>query len=168
MMTVNELVARARGQVGKKTVYGLGRGTTLGDSPRDETGACDCSAFVCWCLDIRKRQTQFAWLVKVNGGWFNTDGIWWDATKESTGFFERIEKVRTGAIIVFPGKATSGTPGPKIGHIGIVTAVNDNGTFRVVHCSSGNFKTTGDAIRETPATVFTPSSTVLAWASPVT
>src|SRR3954468_633480 len=118
MMTVNELVARARGQVGKKTVYGLGRGTTIGGSPRDETGACDCSAFVCWCLDIRKHQTQFAWLVRLNGGWFNTDGMWWDANKESTGLFERIEGPELGAIVVFPGKATSNSPGPKIGHVG--------------------------------------------------
>jgi hypothetical protein len=61
-MTVEELLKRARGQVGQKTIYGLGRGSTLGASPKDEKGMCDCSAFVCWCRDIRKRQTQFAFL----------------------------------------------------------------------------------------------------------
>src|SRR5262245_26298751 len=162
-MTVKEFLARVSSQVGQNTIYGLGRGTTLGPSPRDETGACDCSAFVCWCLDIRKHQTQFAWLVRLNGGWFNTDGIWWDATKEATGFFEQIDAPKPGAIVVFPGKATSDVAGPKIGHIGVITSVAANGTFRVVHCSAGNFRQTGDAIRETAPTMFTPASTVFAW-----
>ena len=166
-MDVNEFLTRARGQIGKQTVYGLGRGTTVGPSPRDETGACDCSAFVCWCLDIRKHQTQFAWLVKLNGGWFNTDGMWWDATKETTGFFETVDKPKPGAIVVFPGKATSNLPGPKIGHVGIISSVGADGSYRVVHCSSGNFKQTGDAIRETAPTMFTPASTIVAWPAAV-
>lgn len=106
-------------------------------------------------------------LVKLNGDWFNTDGIWWDATKESTGFFEQIDKPEPGAVVVFPGNATSKTPGPKIGHIGIVTAKLANGSYRVVHCSNGNFRSTRDAIQETPATVFKPSSTIFAWPAPV-
>lgn len=166
-MTVADLLARARGQLGKKTIYRLGGGSTLGASPRDETGSCDCSAFVCWCLDIRKRQPGFAWLVKVNGGWLNTDGVWWDASKEPTGFFAQIDAPRPGGIVVFPGKATSKVAGPKVGHIGIITTVAASGSYKVVHCSSGNFKTTGDAIQETASTVFTPTSTIFAWAAPV-
>lgn len=166
-MDVNELLMRARSQVGKKTVYGLGRGTTVGTSPRDETGACDCSAFVCWCLDIRKQQTQFAWLVKLNGGWFNTDGIWWDATNESTGFFEKTDKAEPGALVVFPGKATSKLPGPKIGHVGVISSVGADGSYRIIPCSSSNFKQTGDAIRETLPTMFTPASTIVAWPAAV-
>lgn len=166
-MTTNELVARARGQVGKGTAYGLGRGTTVGASPRDELGACDCSAFVCWCLDIRKHQPQFAWLVHVNGGWLNTDGIWWDATRESTGFFAQVDRPIPGAVVVFPGRATSRVPGPKVGHVGLVSRVSDNGAYRIVHCSSGNFRSTGDAIQETAPSMFTPASTIFAWPAPI-
>ena len=166
-MTVNQFLTRARGQIGRGTAYGLGRGTTLGPAPRDETGACDCSAFLCWCLDIRKRQTQFAWLVTLNGGWLNTDGIWWDATRESTGFFEKIDKPEPGAVVVFPGRATSKVPGPKIGHIGIVTSVAADGNYRVVHCSAGNFKKTGDAIGETAPTMFAQTSMIVAWPAAV-
>lgn len=166
-MTVKEFLARVRSQVGQNTIYGLGRGTTVGPSPRDETGACDCSAFVCWCLDIRKRQTQFAWLTRLNHGWFNTDGIWWDATRETTGFFEKIDAPEPGAIVVFPSNAISEQPGPKIGHVAVITSVAADGSFRVVHCSSGNFKKTGDAIRETEPTMFTPASTIFAWPAPV-
>ena len=166
-MTVNEFLARARGQVGQGTVYGMGRGATLGPSPRDEIGACDCSAFVCWCLDIRKQQTQFAWLVALNGGWYNTDGMWWDATRESTGFFEKIDKPEPGALVVFPGRATSKLAGPKIGHVGVITSVAANGSYKIVHCSSGNFRTTGDAIRETAPTMFTTASTIVAWPAAV-
>jgi hypothetical protein len=167
-MTTADLIARARRQVGKRTVYGLGRGVTVGESPRDETGACDCSAFVCWCLGIRKRQTNFAWLTNLNGGWYNTDGIWWDAAKESTGFFEQIASPRPGALVVFPGNATSKATGPKIGHIGVVISVSSTGACRVIHCSSGNFKRNGDAIQETAADVFKPPSTIFAWGAMVT
>ncbi|HUQ89168.1 MAG TPA: CHAP domain-containing protein [Vicinamibacterales bacterium] len=167
-MKAAELVARARFQVNRATVYGLGRGVTIGESPRDETGACDCSAFACWCLGIRKRQTDFAWLTRLNGGWYNTDGIWWDAAKESTGFFQRIDSPRAGALVVFPGNATSKATGPKIGHVGIVVSVSASGAYRVVHCSNGNFKRAGDAIRETTADVFKPASTIFAWGAMVT
>jgi hypothetical protein len=166
-MTASDFIARARSQIGQSTAYGLGRGTTTGASPRDEIGACDCSAFVCWCLDIRKHQPSFAWLVKLNGGWYNTDGMWWDAGKERTGFFERIAGPRQGAIVVFPSRGLSKTTGPKIGHVGLVTRVGADGSYRVVHCSAGNFRSTGDAIQETASTMFTPPSTLFAWASPI-
>ena len=166
-MTVKELLTRTRGQIGKNTIYGLGQGVSQGASPRGETGACDCSAFVCWALDLRKYQPKFGWLVKVNGGWYNTDGIWWDATKENTGFFSRITSPRPGAIVVFPSAATAMMPGPKIGHVGVVTAVGADGRYSVVHCSAGNFRAHGDAIQETASTVFERPATIFAWAAPV-
>lgn len=69
--------------------------------------------------------------------------------------------------VVFPSNKTSNVTGPKIGHVGVITSVASDGSYKVVHCSNGNFKTTGDAIRETVSKVFTPPSTVFAWAAPV-
>ena len=159
VMTFDELIARARQQAGTGTKYRLGGGKTTGVDPRDENASCDCSAYVCWCLDIRKHQPSLAW--------YNTDGIWWDATNEQTGHFAAIEKPAPGAITVFPSRGLSKVPGPKIGHVGIVTKVASNGTITTLHCSSGNFNRTGDAIRETAADVFKQSATVFAWAANV-
>lgn len=166
-MTVAELLKRARAQAKLPTIYGLGRGRTLGPDPRDETGACDCSAYVCWCLDIRKSQPALAWLRNVNGGWYNTDGIWWDATKEATGFFEAIPAPRPGCVVVYPSSAHRDKKTPPIGQIGIVTEVTGN-SYRVIHCSNGNYKNFGDAIRETgPAVFLAQPAATFAWAAPV-
>jgi hypothetical protein len=82
-----------------------------------------------------------------------------DARKD-TGFFQRLAAPKPGCIIVFPGP-----PLRKIGHVGIVTEVDDLGTTatKVLHCSSGNYRKFGDAIRETPPTVFQKPDTIFAW-----
>jgi cell wall-associated NlpC family hydrolase len=156
-MTPQELVARARAQIGLPTRYVLGGGRTQGEDPRDEAGGCDCSAFVCWCLGLAKYQPQFAWLHQVSGGWLNTAGLWWDAVREKTGYFEQIDAPEVGSIVVYPPAYVVGKKLPKIGHVGIVAEVGDAGLgtgLRVVHCSKGNFTRTGDAIQETGAEVF--------------
>jgi hypothetical protein len=152
-MRVDELLGRALGQVGQGTRYLLGGGRTQGPDPRSENGGCDCSAFTCWALDLRKYQPQLAWLQPVSGGWFNTNGIWWDAVREKTGFFEQIPAPLPGCVVVYPSALLTGGAGPKIGHVGVVSQVTSTG-WRTVHCSSGNFKSTGDAIRETGPNVF--------------
>jgi cell wall-associated NlpC family hydrolase len=164
-VNVAELLKRASSQIGQSTVYRLGGGKTTGESPRDEASSCDCSAFVCWALALRKHQPEFAWLKKVNGGWYNTDGIWWDALKEPTGYFHEIKAPEPGALIVYPSRATSKVAGPKIGHVGVIADVKSGAVSSVIHCSSGNWKKTGDAIRRTaPAGVFDRSSAVrIAW-----
>jgi len=165
-MTVAELIQRASSQVGKNTVYALGTGSSQGLNPRDERGRCDCSAFVCWCLNLPKHQPQIVWLRNVNGGWYNTDGMWWDTVKETTGFFSPVAAAKVGAIVVYPSK-TIAPGGPSIGHVGLITKVNPDGTYRVIHCSSGNFRNSGDAIRETEATVFNRPSARFAWSAMV-
>lgn len=167
MMTATELIARARAQIGQHTVYRLGggKGTPTGEDPRDEAGSCDCSAFACWVLGLQKHQEQFAWLRRLNGGWFNTDGIWWDANRESTGYFNALSAPQLGAVIVYPSRRVSATTGPAIGHVGIVSDVRGTNVRRVIHCSSGNYRRDGDAIAETsPDGIFERSAaTICAW-----
>lgn len=165
-MTPNEIVGRARSAVGRKTKYVLGGGkmTPVGEHPMDERGGCDCSAFVCWVLGINKHQEGLAWLRRVNGGWYNTNGIWWDAVKERTGIFDCVPASGPipGDVIVYPGRIF-GETGPAIGHVGIVSATQRPMTpprdwvqvvKTVIHCSGGNFRKFGDAVAETGPEVF--------------
>ena len=192
-MEVKDEVERARGQLDLGTKYRLGGGKTKprGTTCQDEDNGCDCSAFVCWVLRLPKWQDDEIWyLNELNDGWLNTDGMWLDA-KRSFGFFEELDFPLPGALVVYPahrGKmGLPSTPGPKIGHVGIVTEVSRRQNTRagrrgslddvefvptdvkqVVHCSAGNFRGWGDAIKETDAAVFDRKrSTIYAWPSSV-
>ena len=192
-MELKEAVDRARSQIGIGTKYRLGGGKTRpnGSNCQDEDKGCDCSAFVCWVLRLPKWQRNEIWyLSELNDGWLNTDGMWLDA-KRSFGFFHQIAYPLPGSIIVFPShKGVMGLPeqpGPKVGHVGIVTNVTRHQNARagrhgtleslayfptiptqVVHCSSGNFRGWGDAIVETDATVWNRRrSTIYAWPSSI-
>lgn len=158
MTTVQALLARAASAAGKKTIYKLGSGGMDANAPRPSNirNECDCSGYVCWCLGI-SRKTDHPLYMSFNGGWINTDAMVHDA-KTSTGFFDRIDKPKPGCLIVYPKSAR-----PKIGHVGIVTRLNTDGTVaRVLHCSSGASRQ-GDAVAETAPTVFNTPLTIFAW-----
>ncbi len=147
-MTVDELIARARSQIGLKIRYALGGGSVSSDSCRDEHGGCDCSGFVLWCLGWPRRDATAAWLKHATNGWLNTDAIWYDAAEGPGQYVTPCDRA-PGALIVYPAAWMSKQPGPKVGHIGILTAPD-----RVIHCSSGNQRRGGDAIAETETAVF--------------
>lgn len=184
-MTVDELIKRATGEVGRNTIYALGKGRDWRSTPnvaKDREGKCDCSSFVCWCLGLSKFQ-PFEWLESnlhpggEYGGWYNTDGIWWDIVKEPTGFFREMSTPRPGTIICYPASwVTRGHAWwitndqrrgrlPKIGHVGIVVEADKNtgAITKVVHCSNGNYRRTGDAIQVTGPAVFNVPGVVYGW-----
>lgn len=164
-MTVLELLARARSQVGCRTVYRLGGGLIVpkGESVQDAHRSADCSAYVCWVLGLEKYQPGWAFLRRLNGGWYNTTGIWADA-RYGAGWFSADVEPQPGAVIVYPAASAVGKPGPRIGHVGIVTDVRAGKVTKVLHCSSGAYRSTGDAIRETGPEVFDRVPyTMLAW-----
>jgi cell wall-associated NlpC family hydrolase len=157
-MDVEDALARAKSMIGKATKYKLGAGGLVpaAASPVNLDGACDCSGFVCWCLRM-SRQTSHPAYVHFNGGWINTDAIVFDAGS-AVGFFSRLDAPRVGALFVYP---SGGTP-KHVGHVGIISVAG--ATTKVIHCSSGNYKKTGDAIQETVPTVFTANpNTIIAW-----
>lgn len=160
-MTVAELLTRARSQIGRQTRYALGGGTVSGSTCQDLTKACDCSGFILWCLQWRRRYAEEAWLKHATGGWLNTDGIWYDATHGPHQFVRPLDSPQAGGLIVYPAAWMSKQPGPKVGHIGILTSPET-----VIHCSAGNMRRCGDAIQETALTVFQRPATLYAW--PVT
>lgn len=155
-----DLLARARSALGRKIAYELGKGglKPAAASPADGAGECDCSGYVAWCLGM-SRMTEHPLYQAFNGGWINTDAIVHDA-RRPTGFFEQLNRPRVGCLIVYP----SGN-GHKVGHVGIVTAVDAGGSVaKVIHCSSGNFRRTGDAVGETGPEVFQSNpGTIFAW-----
>lgn len=158
--TVDEVLSRARSQVGLAIRYRLGGGAARAGrhTSADAKGTCDCSAFACWALGIDK-QGSYPFLVSpgqpVEPGnqWYGTDNIWNDSVHIAVGLFSRIDAPAPGCLILYPRQRLSGkksTPG----HVGVVTSVGANGALSVLHCSSGNFKRSGDAIQETDDTVF--------------
>lgn len=156
--SVAQFLARARSAKGKKTVYKLGAGGMKpgNATPTDAGNTCDCSGFVCWALGV-SRKTTHPLYVKFNGGWMNTDGMVNDANN-STGFFDALPDAKVGCIIVYPGGKN------KIGHVGIVTEVTAGVATKVLHCSSGNYRSTEDAIQETNPDVFLHNpKTMYAW-----
>lgn len=158
-MTTNQLLSRARSAAGKGVKYKLGAGGMFPAQPLpgNINNECDCSGFVCWALGI-SRKTDHPLYVKFNGGWINTDAMVHDAKKE-TGFLSQLPLPKPGCLIVFGKPPGAG----KVGHVGIVTKVDSAGkVLTVIHCSSGNWKK-GDAIQETPPTVFNQPGTIFAW-----
>ena len=101
MITVDNLLARARSAIGRGVKYRLGAGgmNPRGESPGNVANECDCSGFVCWALGM-SRQTDHPLYVRFNGGWINTDAMVHDA-QSSTGFFTRIPEPRVGSIVVY-------------------------------------------------------------------
>lgn len=158
--TVEELFERAASQEGFGIAYRLGGGVARAsrDTCADAAHACDCSAFVCWALGIDK-QGSYPYLVppgqpvEPGNQWYGTDSIWNDAVHLKVGLFQQIDQPVPGCVVVFPARRRpdgKSTPG----HIGLVMRAGPAGVEGVLHCSAGNFKASGDAIRETDDTVF--------------
>jgi hypothetical protein len=160
LMTAAELIARAQRIATRRVIYKLGAGglRPTADGPTDAWQQCDCSGYVCWALGI-SRQTMHPFYLKLNGGWINTDAMVADA-KAQTGFFQEIAAPIPGALIVFPSRK----PARSVGHVGIVTGVDrDGGVSSVLHCSSGNYRSTGSAVRETSSAAFQIADVIFAW-----
>jgi len=157
-----EIVERARSAIGHGTLYRLGAGAPASaPHPWDETGSCDCSGFVCWVLGLTRFQPILSFLKPVNGGWLSTDGMVCDSLNP-TGYFEQVTGAPLhGDLVVYPSQWYAKqiyradrpfSNAPRIGHVGIMS------TGMVIHCSSGNFRTSSDAIQETDLHVFTSVS----------
>jgi hypothetical protein len=94
--------------------------------------ACDCSGFVCWALGIARDSAPWG-----EGGWLGTDAIYADALGPQR-LFKLADNASPGVLVVYP-KPNPRDPKSPPGHIGIVTAVGENGSAaRVLHCAPDN------------------------------
>lgn len=161
LVTSAEAVSRARGAIGAGTLYVLGAGG------RDPAAArpgetCDCSGFVAWVYGIDRflpssRNQRSAIPRYLDGAWFETSALAADA-RSPFGFVAEVAwaEAQPGDMLVW------GDKGAGQGHVGLVTEVGESGPTRVVHCSKGNFRSFGDAIRETGVAVFTKNDAIAA------
>lgn len=175
MITRTDLLARARLALDRPARYRLGGGVDEPsfDSPLDGQDSCDCSTFICWALGLKKFERGRTWLQAVNGGYFNTDGVWWDAVKTEMGLFNMIgwgqhwfgatgSLARPGDLIVYPAlwvARGANNPAlnlhltsykdtlPGIGHIALIVdpMQDERGKPLVIDCSAA---VPGNAIRE--------------------
>lgn len=133
---------RARSALGRKTVYKLGQGGMNARIPL--TQKCDCSGFVAWSIGIPRQ------VPPGSGGWLDTDNYWNGGRSVRLGIFDAVERkaARPGDLYVYPDH------GGRQGHIGIITDTAGGAPSRLIHCSSGNWRSHGDAIQITGCTLF--------------
>lgn len=156
-LTRQEVVARARGAIGKATVYALGEG---GRDPRAASpGArCDCSGFAAWVLGRDRYLPNAAIeLLPEFEKWIETSMLYADA-RSPWGIVAEVPwiEAKPGDLLVWPDAKG------RQGHVGVVATADYAGPATVVHCSSGNYRKTGDAIQETDASVFKAKSAIVA------
>ena len=146
-MTRAEVVGRARSQMDLKIKYKLGAG---GFDPSKQTcapaGSCDCSGFVAWCLGVPRKNSN-PYYIQQNGGWFETTAVYRDAFTEF-GFVSPTLNPKPGDLLVYPDRKG------KQGHIGIVSNVDVPDNFKIIHCSSSNYRALGTAVYETAVSWF--------------
>ena len=137
-----QTVSRAQSALGKKTIYKLGKGGF--DPSRAMTTQCDCSGFIAWAIGIPRE------LPPGSGKWLSTDQYWAGGKGVKTGLFQQVllKDALPGDLLVYP------DANGKQGHIGLVTKVDNGMPVEVIHCSSGNYRNWGDAIRATGTTLF--------------
>lgn len=147
-MTRAESLAKALSAVGQGTVYDISQGIV--------GKACSCSRFIAWALDTPV-VVNLPLYRRWNGGWFETTAIYRDA-KSELGLFTEVPsgECQPGDLLVWPDSVG------KQGHVGMVTAVADGHPTKVVHCSRGNWRRTGDAVRETDTTAFAAHQAIVA------
>lgn len=177
MRTDKEVVARALSVAGKGCAYAIGAGGKdpsalfpwdgrfqIPDTPDPVTGAkrtkvvlkaCDCSGFIAWALGVNRHidPNLVPLWEKDNGNWFETTALVRDAERP-LGAVNKVPwaKARPGMLFVYGDRIENGVRHQ--GHVGLITQIKDGAPSAVVHCSIGNFRHRGDAIRETSAEVF--------------
>lgn len=142
-VTLDSIVRRARSVCGEgKYVLGKGGRVPSADNPFDR-GECDCSGFVSWCIGLDRYQRN-----AIAGDWIETTAIVKDASYERK-LFAAMNERKPGYLIVY------GDKNGRQGHVGIISEVDSHGRVtKVIHCSSGNYRTKGVAVAETDPNVF--------------
>lgn len=154
-VTPEDTIARVRNASGKGVAYKDGKGGLHPEYPLpcDEHNLCDCSGAALWALGVsRWIRAGHPWaehFPPINGEfqWLDTTRIVQDA-KATQKAFRIVAEPEPGDLIVYGDRAGHE------GHVGVISEVRDGQPVKVVHCSAGNYRATGDAIRETDVASF--------------
>ena len=137
---------RARSMVGRgKYHLGSGGKDPKAADPFDADGTCDSSGFQAWCFELPRESDE--------GVWFYTDALEADArgqVKGDLGDGVPWEQAQPGDLVVYGA-------GPKTGHVGMISAVNNLGPTAAIHCRSGSLP----AVVETGVLHFKARSAVI-------
>jgi cell wall-associated NlpC family hydrolase len=137
-MTRATVLTRARSGVGHGCAYVLGKGGMNPESatPWGEKIECDCSGFALWTVHLHR-------LV-----WLDTTRIV-QIARDLARIFVQIpwSDAKPADLIVYGDRIGTDRKEHQ-GHMGVISEVT-HGPTRVIHCSAGNWKRTGDAVQET-------------------
>jgi hypothetical protein len=124
-------------------------GLTFAQLPQE---ACDCSAFVAWALGLPKGPAGGVAAPTIWTGFMVHEA----RSSSSTALFRVLPRALEGCLLVYSASANV-----RVGHVGIVSQVGDDGRAQaVIHCSPQNFLINPapgaqrSAIAETAATIF--------------
>lgn len=160
-LTRKQVLLRALSAVGQGTKYVLGAGGRRpGDSlpgriHRPDAGnpypfECDCTGFLAWCYGVDRYVEN--WLPTYEAGdWFESTALFRDA-RSPFGFVTEVPWIgaQAGDFLVYPDDREK----ERQGHVGVVATLGPSGPATAIHCSTSNFASTSDAIRETPVALF--------------
>jgi hypothetical protein len=140
--STQQTMNRAHSVLGQKTIYKLGKGGF--DPTKPLTKECDCSGFIAWAIGIPRE------LPPGSDKWLSTDEYWAGGKPTKPGLLTQVQMnaAEIGDIIVYPD--SNGHQG----HIALVNQTTLGMPALIIHCSNGNYKNFGDAIRITTPSVF--------------
>lgn len=133
---------RAHSVLNLRTVYKLGKGGF--DPTKAFTPQCDCSGFIAWAIGIPRE------LPPGSQKWLSTDEYWAGGKPAKPGLCTQktLAEAQVGDLLVYPDS------GGNQGHISLINQVDHTMPSFIIHCSSGNFRNFGDAIRITGPNIF--------------
>ena len=137
-----QTINRANSVLNLKTVYKLGKGGF--DPIKSFTPQCDCSGFIAWAIGIPRE------LPPRSNKWLSTDQYWAGGAPVKPNLFKqkKLNEAIVGDLLVYPDS------GGSQGHIALINQVDQSMPSSIIHCSSGNYRNYGDAVRITNPNLF--------------
>lgn len=133
---------RAHSALKLTTQYKLGEG---GFNPiKPLTPQCDCSGFIAWAIGIPRE------FPPGSNRWLSSTAYWAGGYPVLPGLLSQIElqQAQVGDFWVYPHQ------NGQVGHIALIHEVNNSQPTQILHCSSGNYKSFGNAVKITSTDVF--------------
>lgn len=140
--------------------YALGAGgfNPSAKAPWSASATMDCSGFAAWCIGVSRHYQAMP-----NGDWIETSQIHADA-KSCRVVFRELEEPVIGALLVWPDQVIESKL--RHGHVGVIAETKADTSegvrvSKVIHCSAGNWRATGNAIGATGADVFDRNGAII-------